>query len=66
MNWNDVELRVFRATPATTGTLTGLFALPDGPLRELELRPAGGGYALARDPTAGKVRWRITAPPAAR
>jgi alpha-D-xyloside xylohydrolase len=66
MNWNDVELRVFRAPGATDRPLTGLFAPPDGPLQQLELRAAGGGYALTRDPTAGKVRWRITVPPTAR
>ena len=67
MNWNDVELRVFQAPGATNDrVLTGLFALPDGPLQQLELRAAGGGYTLTRDPTAGKVRWRVTAPPTAR
>jgi len=66
MNWNDVELRVFRASGATDRTLNGLFALPDGPLQPLELRATGGGYALARDPTGGRVRWRVTVPPVAR
>ena len=64
MNWNDVELRVFRAPGSADRPLTALFALPDGPLQQLELRAMGGGYALTRDPTAGKVRWRVTAPPA--
>jgi alpha-D-xyloside xylohydrolase len=67
MNWHDVELRVFQAPGATNDrVLTGLFALPDSPLQQLELRAAGGGYTLTRDPTAGKVRWRVTAPPTAR
>ena len=62
MNWSDVELRVFAAPGAPAGPVTGLFALPDGTLQRLELRPAGGSYALARDPLGGKVRWRITTP----
>jgi alpha-D-xyloside xylohydrolase len=66
MNWNDVELRVFRTPGTADRTLTGLFALPDGPLQQLDVRAAGGGYALTRDPTAGKVRWRVAAAPAAR
>jgi alpha-D-xyloside xylohydrolase len=66
MNWNDVELRVFRAPGATDRNLTGWFALPDGALQQIELRAAGGGYTLTRDPTGGKVRWRITMPPVAR
>ena len=66
MNWVDVELRVFRAPGGADRTLTGLFALPAGPLQQLEVRAAGGGYALVRDPTAGKVRWHVTGPSATR
>ena len=55
MNWNEIELRVFGAGDAPA---TGLFALPDGELHRLELRP--GAAALARDPLRGKVRWRVT------
>ena len=46
MNWSEVELRVFAAPGATASTATGLFALPDGPLQQVELRPTGGSYAL--------------------
>jgi len=60
MNWGEVELRVFAVPGTTAGPVTGLFALPDGALQQLELRPAGSSYALARDPLGGKVRWRIT------
>jgi alpha-D-xyloside xylohydrolase len=63
MNWNDIELRVFATTSAP---VTGLFALPDGGLQSLELRPAGGAYSLARDPMAGRIRWRITIAPVTR
>jgi hypothetical protein len=66
MNWSEVELRVFAAPGGTAGPITGLFALPDGALQQLELRPAGSSYALARDPLGGKVRWRITVPPVRR
>ena len=62
MNWSDVELRVFAVPGGTAGPITGLFALPDGALHQLELRPAAGSYALARDPLGGKVRWHITTP----
>ena len=60
MNWSEVELRVFAVSGGTAGPITGLFALPDGALHQLELRPAAGSYALVRDPLGGKVRWRIT------
>ena len=60
MNWSEVELRVFAVPGGTAGPISGLFALPDGALHQLELRPAAGSYALARDPLGGKVRWRIT------
>jgi alpha-D-xyloside xylohydrolase len=59
MNWNDIELRVFAGPNASGVPASGLFALPDEALQLLELRPAGGTYALARDPLAGKVRWRV-------
>jgi len=60
MNWSEVELRVFAVPGAPAGRVTALFALPDGALQQLELRPAAGSYALARDPLGGRVRWRIT------
>jgi len=60
MNWSEVELRVFAVPGGIGGPITGLFALPDGALQQLELRPAAGSYALTRDPLGGKVRWRIT------
>ena len=62
MNWSEVELRVFAAPGGIGGPITGLFALPDGALQQLELRPAAGSYALARDPLGGRVRWHITTP----
>jgi alpha-D-xyloside xylohydrolase len=57
MNWHDIELRVFGAGDAP---VTGLFALPNGELYRLELRPGAAGYTLASDPLRGSVRWRIT------
>jgi hypothetical protein len=66
MNWNDIELRVFKAAGTTDGSLSSLFALPDGALQQLELRVSGSGYALARDPSAGRIRWRVTAAPVSR
>jgi alpha-D-xyloside xylohydrolase len=57
MNWHDIELRVFGAGDAP---VTGLFALPNGELHRLELRPGAAGYTLASDPLRGSVRWRIT------
>jgi len=66
MNWSEVELRVFAVPGATASPVTGLFALPDGALQQLQLRPASGSYTLARDPFGGKVRWRITVPAVSR
>jgi len=66
MNWSEVELRVFTVSGPPAGVATGLFALPNGPLQQVELRPTGGSYALARDPLGGTVRWRITTPTARR
>jgi alpha-D-xyloside xylohydrolase len=57
MNWNEIELRVFGSGDAPA---TGLFALPNGELQSLELRPGAGGYTLVSDPLRGRVRWRIT------
>jgi alpha-D-xyloside xylohydrolase len=65
LDWSDVELRVF-ATGARTGQLSSLVALPDGALQRLELSPAGGAYALGRDPLGGRVRWRVTVAPVSR
>lgn len=57
LNWNEIELRVFGAGDAPA---TGLFALPNGELHRLELRPGASGFALTKDPLQGRVRWRIT------
>jgi len=64
IDWREVELRVFSTD---SGPATGGFALPNGELHTLELRPTATGYALLRDPLAGKVKWRVTrAPPGSR
>src|SRR5205823_12464128 len=61
IDWSAVELRVFSTDG---GPATGGFALPNGELPTLDLRPPPPGYALVRDPLGGKVKWRITqAPP---
>jgi len=60
IDWSDVELRVFSTD---SGQATGGFALPNGELHTLELRPTASGYALLRDPLAGKVKWRVTLVP---
>jgi len=57
IDWSDVELRVFSTD---SGPATGGFALPNGELHTVELRPTGTGYLLVRDPLGGKVKWRIT------
>jgi len=54
---SEIELRVFGAGDAP---VTGVFALPNGELHRLELRPGAAGYALAMDPLRGRVHWRIT------
>jgi alpha-D-xyloside xylohydrolase len=66
IDWTDIELRVFAAPGAAAERMNTVFALPDGSLQRLELRAAGGAYALARDPLAGRVRWRVTVAPATR
>jgi hypothetical protein len=57
MDWTDVELRIFSTD---TAAVAGLFALPDGVLQPIDLRPSAGGFELVKDPLRGKVRWRIT------
>jgi len=57
IDWRNIELRVFATG---SGTASGAFALPDGPLRQLEVRSSPSGYTLATDPLRGTVRWRIT------
>jgi alpha-D-xyloside xylohydrolase len=57
IDWTHIELRVFASGG---GTSSGVFALPDGPLQQLEVRSSGGGSALVADPLRGAVRWRIT------
>ena len=57
MDWNNVELRVFSTDNAT---VSGLFALPEGDLLTINLRPSAGDFALVNDPLRGKVKWQIT------
>ncbi|MFL6208540.1 MAG: TIM-barrel domain-containing protein [Pyrinomonadaceae bacterium] len=56
IDWNDVELRVFSTDDAVA---TGLFTLPQGDVQPLRLAAGANGYALANDPLAGRVKWRI-------
>ena len=57
MNWSDLDLVVY-ADAATEAR--GLVALPsDNVLRPLSLTRKGGGFALASDPLAGKVKWTV-------
>ena len=57
MDWNNIELRVFSTDNAT---VSGLFALPEGDLLTINLRPSAGDFALVNDPLRGKVKWQIT------
>ena len=61
MDWNNVELRVFSTDDSV---VSGLFALPQGDLKRLELNGSTSGFALKTDPLAGKVKWQITRAPA--
>jgi alpha-D-xyloside xylohydrolase len=56
MDWNNVELRVF-----STGNspVSGIFTLPQGELKTIELNATAGGFVLKNDPFSGKVRWQI-------
>jgi alpha-D-xyloside xylohydrolase len=63
MDWRNIELRVFSVREDPVTNIGGLFALPNGKLESLELRPSGRSYVLARDPLAGQVHWRITRAP---
>lgn len=56
IDWNDVELRVFSTDDAQA---SGLFALPGGNLRSLDLDARQNDFVLRSDPLGGKVRWRI-------
>jgi alpha-D-xyloside xylohydrolase len=60
IDWTAVELRVFSARGARDAA-AGLFALPGERLVTVEV-PAGR-RALAKDPLAGRVKWRVTASP---
>ena len=57
IDWNAVELRVF---DTKGGKASGLFALPNGDLRTLEMTKAGDNYRLKNDFSGGKIKWRIT------
>jgi alpha-D-xyloside xylohydrolase len=57
IDWRNVELRVFSTDDAPAG---GLFALPDGDVRTLNLKGTAGAYALEADPLRGRVNWRVT------
>ncbi|MGD0086467.1 MAG: TIM-barrel domain-containing protein [Verrucomicrobiota bacterium] len=57
MDWTNLDLVVFAKS---TTTAKGLICLPsDNGLHELTLDRSGGGFALANDPLAGKVTWKI-------
>jgi alpha-D-xyloside xylohydrolase len=57
IDWKNVELRVFSTDDAPAA---GLFALPDGEVRTLNLKGSAGAYALRDDPLRGRVNWRVT------
>ena len=57
MNWGEIELRVFSTDDAPAA---GLFALPEGACRRLDLDMKGGEYRLREDPLGGRVAWTIT------
>ena len=56
IDWKNVELRVFSTKHEP---LSAKFALPEGELQTLELKPKGDDYELTNDPLAGKVTWQI-------
>jgi alpha-D-xyloside xylohydrolase len=56
INWTSVELRVFSTDNAPAA---GLFALPEGALQTLTLRPSNSGYSLTNDFSNGKIKWTI-------
>jgi alpha-D-xyloside xylohydrolase len=57
MDWKNIELKVF----STDGSpVSGLFALPNGELKTLNLDGAQKDFVLKTDPLQGKVKWRIT------
>lgn len=57
IDWKNVELRVFSTDDAA---VSGLFALPDGGARPLNLTATAGAYALQADPLRGQVKWHVT------
>jgi len=56
IDWTAIDLRVFTARGTRTAA-SGLFALPGEPAVTLQVAP--GARALATDPMAGRVKWRI-------
>ena len=60
LDWGEIELRVFGATD----TAGGYFCHPeDGELCDLRLAREAEGFALAEDPTGGRVNWTVRAAP---
>ncbi len=53
MQWNDIEIQTFNVGG---GEATGSVTLPDGDVQPLVVRSG----RLAKDPYAGRVRWRIS------
>ena len=57
MDWANVELRVFSTDKAP---VSGMFALPEGNLENLQLTFGRNAYVLGSDPLGGKVKWQIS------
>jgi alpha-D-xyloside xylohydrolase len=59
MDWSQIELTVFAKNAQSA---KGLICLPsDNVLHKISLNKSGGAFALANDPLAGKVTWKINA-----
>jgi alpha-D-xyloside xylohydrolase len=58
IDWKNIELRVFSTDDAAA---SGLFALPDGEARRLNVRGSEVTYAAqGDDPLRGRVKWQVT------
>lgn len=57
IDWNDVELKVFSTD---NKEVSGIFALPNQNLQNLELIQSNGNYVLKNDFSRGKIKWKIS------
>ncbi len=56
IDWNDIELKVFSSDKEN---ISGVFALPNDKLQNLDLMQSNEKYILKNDFSRGKIKWKI-------